>query len=132
MDRDDLIRFVTNEKHAPYGHRTGVLRGAFALWEERLLGDTDYEELDHLLDWFNKHLPKPSRLSVSKHPRAKGSAISWLRSSAHEYVSRMRRVAQLVQAAGIAVEEIRTDRPGYIVYEDEHQVIALPFADTPI
>ncbi len=26
---------------------------------------------------------------------------------------------------------IRFVRPGYILYEDDHQVVALPFTDTP-
>jgi hypothetical protein len=132
MDRYDLIRFVTINRHSPYGHRTGVLRGASVLWEEKVLSDLDYEELGQLFAWFNEHLPSPRRLRVSRRPGAKRTAISWLRASASEHVSRIRRVAQLVEAAGIPVEEIRTDRPGYVVYEDEHQVIALPFADTPI
>jgi hypothetical protein len=29
----------------------------------------------------------------------------------------------------IAVEEFRTDKPGYIVYEDAHQVAAIPFTN---
>ena len=31
----------------------------------------------------------------------------------------------------VVVEELKTDRPGYIVFEDEFQVAAIPFADTP-
>jgi hypothetical protein len=31
----------------------------------------------------------------------------------------------------IGVRELRTERPGYILYEDEHQVAAMPFAETP-
>jgi hypothetical protein len=27
------------------------------------------------------------------------------------------------------VRVLKTDRPGYIVYQDEHQVVAEPFAD---
>ena len=26
------------------------------------------------------------------------------------------------------MRELRTEKPGYIVYEDEHQVAAMPFA----
>ena len=31
---------------------------------------------------------------------------------------------------GVAVEMIKTERPGYIVYEDEYQIAAYPLADT--
>jgi hypothetical protein len=30
----------------------------------------------------------------------------------------------------VAVEMITTERPGFLVYEDEYQVVAEPFADT--
>jgi hypothetical protein len=33
--------------------------------------------------------------------------------------------------AGLATHELTTTRPGYVVWEDKHQVVALPFADTP-
>lgn len=49
-----------------------------------------------------------------------------MRMSATEHVSRMREVT-LLEHKDLAVKELRTDRPGYIVYEDEHQVAAIPF-----
>jgi hypothetical protein len=62
---------------------------------------------------------------------AKGTAISWIRGPAHEHLAQLRRVASLVEANGAVVHEPRTDRPGYVGYEDAHQVVAPPFADTP-
>ena len=40
------------------------------------------------------------------------------------------RVEQLVEANGHVVEIIREERIGYVVYEDEAQVVAEPFANT--
>jgi hypothetical protein len=54
-----------------------------------------------------------------------------MRVSAHEHLNHLRKLAALIESAGIGVDELRTDRPGYVVYADEHQVVALPFADTP-
>jgi hypothetical protein len=53
-----------------------------------------------------------------------------MRASAQEHVTRLRRVAALIESTGVVVEELRTGKPGYVLYEDEHQVIALPFVDT--
>lgn len=36
----------------------------------------------------------------------------------------------ILEAYGLLTEMIKTDRPGYVVYEDEHQVTAFPFRDT--
>jgi hypothetical protein len=131
MTGGDLIRFVTRHRHPPYGHRTGVFDAAYELWHEQTLAAADHDELRALLDWFRDHLAKPERLTVSRHPRATETAISWMRSSAHEHLSRWRRLAALVEAGGLGIDELRTRRPGYVVYEDEQQVVALPFADTP-
>lgn len=39
----------------------------------------------------------------------------------------MRELTVLLEHKDIAVEEFRTDKPGYIVYEDDYQVAAIPF-----
>jgi hypothetical protein len=39
-------------------------------------------------------------------------------------------LAVLLEHHGIATKKIRTDRPGYVVYEDAFQVAAVPFNDT--
>ncbi len=33
---------------------------------------------------------------------------------------------------GVHVRTIKTVRPGYVVYEDEFQVVAVPFADSKL
>jgi Arc/MetJ-type ribon-helix-helix transcriptional regulator len=131
MPSDDLIRFVTHRRHRPYGHRSGVVRAALALWRAGTLEARQQEELRAILDWLNEHLARPERLSVSRSPRAQETALSWIRGSAQEHLSHLRRLGALVAGGGAVVEELRTRRPGYVVYEDAHQVVALPFADTP-
>jgi hypothetical protein len=131
MRSGPLMRFVTDNRHPPYGHRTGLFQVAYTIWREHRLTEPEHSELRALLDWFNDHLEKPERFSASRRPHAKGTAISWVRASARDHVPRIRRVAALVESAGTAVHELRTKRPGYVLYEDGHQVVALPFADTP-
>jgi hypothetical protein len=53
-----------------------------------------------------------------------------MRVSARGHTSRLRRLTALLKHAGLAADELRSRRPGYVVYRDDHQV-ALPFADTP-
>jgi hypothetical protein len=31
---------------------------------------------------------------------------------------------------GVDVFELRTDRPGFLIFQDDHQVVAEPFSDT--
>lgn len=39
----------------------------------------------------------------------------------------MTELVALLELKDLAVEELRTDRPGYVVYEDAHQVAAIAF-----
>jgi hypothetical protein len=131
MNDGDLIRFVTHARHPPYGHRTGVVQAAYVLWHANSLAAREHAELRAILDWLKEHLALPERLSVSRHPRAESTALSWIRTSAQEHIVRLRRLSALAEAGGNVIDELRTRRPGYVVYEDAHQVVALPFADTP-
>lgn len=51
-------------------------------------------------------------------------ALSWFKPTAREHISNMRALAAILDAHGITVDVLREQRPGYIVYEDEHQVVA--------
>jgi hypothetical protein len=126
-----LIRFVTARRHPPYGHRTGLFQVAYAMRREEVLDGATQEELRGLLQWFGDHLARPERFTRSRYPRAQNTAVCWIRAEAQEHIRRLRRLAALLEAAGIPVEELRTGRPGYVVYRDAAQVVALPFADTP-
>lgn len=129
--KDDLIRFVTDGRHPPYGHRTGIFPSAYKARREKWLSSGNHDELCDLLLWFKDNLPIPDRFAASRRHNAKHSGISWIRASAHDHMRRLRRIAELLQSIGTSVDELRTTRPGYILYEDEHQVVALPFDGTP-
>ncbi|RWP65635.1 hypothetical protein [Mesorhizobium sp.] len=127
-----FLRFVTHSTHLPFGHRSGVFNVAYALRREPPPAVSCVEELAEHLSWFEANMAEPTRFSASRHPRAQETAISWVKASADEHVRRLRLLVALVEEAGrIRIDELRTKRPGYIVFEDDHQVVALPFADRP-
>src|SRR5262245_1071514 len=128
---EDLIRFVTDDRHPPYGHRTGIFASAHKIRPEQKLDPADHCELCELLTWFKEYLSLPARFAASRRPHGDETGISWIRAIAHDHLKKLRRMAELIQAGGIGVRELRTTRPGYILYEDDHQVVALPFNDTP-
>jgi hypothetical protein len=47
-----------------------------------------------------------------------------------QHIRNVHEIAALLDAHGVAVEILSTDRPGYVVYEDGHQIVAEPFNDT--
>jgi hypothetical protein len=127
----DLIRFVVDARHPPYGNRSGIFTVAYDIFRERELPNSQHSELEQLLEWFRNHLAIPKKFTASKHPRAEAVGISWIRASAHQHITHLRQLVALLREAGIQIEELRTHRPGYVLYEDDYQVVALPFSDTP-
>ena len=92
---------------------------------------SDIERLDELREWFVANLPIPTRFSLSPKPHRKPQALSWFKDGATIYIDRMREYQRALEAYDVSVEMLRTKRPGYIVYQDDYQVVAYPFADTP-
>ena len=81
-------------------------------------------------DWFNENLETPKSFAKSKKPHAKEVAISWFKDTAAEHISKMYEIKSILEAHGIAVDVIRTSRPGYVVYEDDYQITAEPYYET--
>ncbi len=126
-----FIRFVVKRLDPNSGRRQGVFQAAKELRESGKLNRDDWERLAAIRDWFNLNLDKPSRLSLSRRPHRKAQAISWFRTTATRHIRKMREMERLLETYGIAVETVKTRRPGYIVYEDRFQVAAYPFSETP-
>ncbi len=115
-----------SEKELGVFHAVGNLREANQLYPH------EEEQHDLIRQWFNEHLEKPTRFTASKPPfyRKKNKAISWFKDSAGEHLARVRSLVAILQNHGVLVQMLKTERVGYVVYEDEHQVVAEPFSDT--
>lgn len=125
-----FVRFVISNLDDNSGRRQGLFQAAYKLRASGQMGAADEEQLDQILHWFEDNLAEPERLALSSKPRRKASAISWFRDGAKEHIVRMRELRALLDSHGIAVDMLRERRPGYVVYEDEHQVVAYPFSET--
>jgi hypothetical protein len=107
--------------------RTQCGVGIFQIAYRLVRGDAeDYvqSELRTCLDWFEQHLFGPDRIY---RPGKSRYAISWFRSTATTYIAVARRMVAAVDQADVLVGCRRTLEPGYIVYEDRDQVVAIPF-----
>ncbi|TQV71265.1 hypothetical protein [Denitrobaculum tricleocarpae] len=130
---DVFLRFVIQRNHPESGVFLGVFGAAYELLDDNTTPHWDNERITALLCWFGENLARPTRFNRTKskghyHRSAKG--ISWLKSSAQDHISKMRELITLLESYGHVTEQIRTQRPGYIVYEDEYQIVAEPFSDT--
>jgi hypothetical protein len=128
--RHTYVRFVTSVLDENSGKRRGVFQAVADLVDANELPDHDLEELTAIRKWFSQHLDAPDRFARGQRKHAAPKAISWYKSSATEYVSRMHDLCRILNEHGVTTEMITSARPGYVVFEDEHQIAAVPFAET--
>jgi len=126
------IRFITGDIHAKTLYEVGVFQAAYQLRKQGTLPDYEETRLRELLNWFDSNLMKPTRFTKSKPPydRKQNRAISWFKETATEHIANLREIVSILNQHDVHTEMIQTDRPGFIVYEDAHQVVAEPFADS--
>ena len=124
------VRFVIQCSDSDSGRRQGVFQALSDLERRATLLPAEQQAYDETYDWFRKNLKKPRSFTRSSKPHAKRVAISWFKDSATEHIRRMRLLAGILDAHGVATEMLSTDRPGYVVYEDAHQIAPEPFKDT--
>lgn len=126
------IRFITGKIHDETLYEVGVFQAAYQLMRQGTLPEYEETRLRELLDWFNSNLKKPDKFTKSKPPfyRKQSRAISWFKDTSIEHIANLREIASILNHHDVHTEMIQTDRPGYIVYEDAHQVVAEPFSDS--
>jgi len=128
-----FLRFVLSTRDADSGVEAGPFSVAYRLRDAPEVRAADRESLRGVLAWFEKNLATPERFnrSASKgYYRRNTRGITWFRDSAAECIARMHELRAILETYGHAVELVKEDRVGYIVYEDDQQVVAEPFADT--
>jgi hypothetical protein len=126
-----FIRVVIDDIDRNSWRRQGLFHAAKALRESGVLSQKDHDRLESIRKWFNKNLEKPERLSLSPRPNRKEQALSWFKDSATEHIAKMREFQQVLERYGRRVHMIKARRLGYTLYEDEYQIAAYPFSDTP-
>jgi len=125
-----LLRFVLPLSHPDTGIEEGIFGAAYDLCDGDLISIADRQSLEGLLSWFGANLATPRRFNSSKskgYYRRTTWGISWFKANAVEHLAKMRALVAILEENGYQVSQITTDRPGYVVFEDDHQVVAEPF-----
>jgi hypothetical protein len=126
-----FVRFVIHKNDGESGRRQGLFQALAELSEDGLLLGFEQKQHDEVYEWFRQNLKKPRSFTRSTKPHAKKVALSWFKDSATEHIAKMHHLVQILASHGTLVDIIQTERPGYVVYEDQFQVAAEPFKDTP-
>jgi len=80
------------------------------------------EELERHVGWMRMHLKSPSCLKEDGNERA----LSWFHPRAKEPIRRIRIMVEILREYGVVIDQITTNNPGHVVYEDGWQIVAKP------
>ena len=119
-----LVRFIIQRRDMHSLQRMGVFQVAYELVHS---DEISMEWLCHLelsLWWFERHLTIPERSKLDRR------AVFWFKTDAQECIRQVWRLTRWLRLCAVHVEIVRTVRPGYVVYQDDFQVAAIPFRDT--
>lgn len=123
LEKCEYIRFVIGRKDEDSNVEQGIFQAVALALEWQNITGFDADELNELRAWFSENLEKPT--SFGRDTLRLG--ICWFKTGAAEHISRIWEMVQILERNGIFVKKIRTDKPGYVIYEDEWQVVAEPF-----
>jgi hypothetical protein len=124
-----FVRFVVPVRDEESRCLTGVFQAAFDLGDRGLLDTHELRRFDAIREWFNLRLPAPDRFARSRGRQAHRRAVCWFKADALEHLGKVRELTALLGRHGVQVRRLRSARPGYVLYEDEYQVAAVPFRD---
>ena len=125
------IRFIIDLRDPDSERYTGIFHAASELRDNGELEEWEQHELQNIRDWFNDHLDRPTNFSRTKlySVSTKKRGISWFKDTANDHISKAQEMAKILGRHGIPVVMLKTERVGYVVYEDRFQIVAEPFAD---
>ena len=121
------LRFVWLAIHQESRVPTGLFRAAGRLLDDHDVTPEDFERVEALLDWFNRHLRIPKVTVQARRPWQRSQrAVCWFRPSADEHISRAWELVWILEEYGFTTRMLRTRDPGLVIHEDAHQVFAIP------
>ncbi|MEM7059800.1 MAG: hypothetical protein AAF557_19615 [Pseudomonadota bacterium] len=123
------LRFVSPTRHPHCDAELGIYAAQKETdWTHQ--PDWLQREFDDAFQWF-RYLSVPSVLKSRTRHKYAAQSLCWLKSDADWVLPEIRYAAWLLTEAGLPIREIKTRKPGAIIWEDEDQVVAIP-GDTPI
>lgn len=123
LEKSEYVRFVIGRKDEESHVEQGIFQAAAQALEWQNITGSDADELNELRGWFSENLEKPTSFGRDK----LRLGICWFKTRSTEHISRIWEMVRILERNGIYVKKIRTDKPGYMIYEDEWQLVAEPF-----
>ncbi|GAA1122342.1 AAA family ATPase [Arthrobacter flavus] len=141
LDADEVAAQITNRVRAGLGqyvryqatepNERGKFPGIFGLAnglaQDGVLSPTDYAWWCNANDWCNATYLDPSSVDPSVYDRATNpEAQAWFKASAQHLIGKVKGYGSLLDRYGVGCEEIWSEDPGKILYQDELQIVVAP------
>jgi hypothetical protein len=126
--KSQYVRFVIGRKDDNSHVEQGIFQAAGTALKSQNITGAEASHLNELQTWFSENLERPAAFGRGR----LRLGVCWFKTASTKHISRIWEMVNVLERHGIYVKKIRTDRPGYIVYEDEWQVVAEPFRQGPI
>lgn len=121
------IRFITRFINEYNETETGIFQALKFIRDHSTTRDEDVRILKDLKDWFDANLEAPDKFSNASNKNPAAISLSWFKDSSKEHIKKIYEIGDILYKYSIVIEVITTRSPGYIVYEDNYQVSAVPF-----
>ncbi|MGW1788082.1 hypothetical protein ACWCO0_27200 [Streptomyces tubercidicus] len=121
------VRFQGTTR-GPRGHFPGVFALANGLAREGKLSDEQYRFWRAGNDWYDANYPNPSHTDPNVYdPDLNPGAVAWFKATARHLIERVDGYLEILAAHEVACERVESTAPGRVVYEDEVQVVVVPW-----
>jgi D-alanyl-D-alanine dipeptidase len=127
-----FVRFIAAFKQDGSPHRSGVFQASERLCEQAQLDREEEKRVEKIFEWFNQRLRIPASFRRLRGRQSHRPAVCWFKEDAAEHLAKMWELVAMLRRRGVFVQKLRTERVGYVVYEDAYQVTAIPFRDLKV
>ncbi|MFE7408970.1 hypothetical protein [Streptomyces laurentii] len=122
-----FVRFQGTTR-SPRGHFPGVFALANGLARDGRLSTAEYRLWRESNDWYDAAYPDPSAGDPGVYdPVLNPGAVAWFKSTARHLIDRVPGYLALLAAHGVPCVRVESADPGRIVYEDDVQVVVVPW-----
>jgi hypothetical protein len=126
-----FVRFQSPHRNSR-GHFTGVFGLVNTLAREGRLSDDQETFRRSNNRWYDAAYPDPSTVDPTVYDDAiNPGAAAWFKPSAVHLLDRVPGYLEILAAHGVDCQVLRSADPGRVVYEDDVQVVVVPYASNP-
>lgn len=109
---------------------TGIFRAADYVRDFSEIGETEKEELQKIINWFDENLPVPDFYDDPAQRTEEQHTYFWFKTDAVEFLERMNLLNALLEKYEVKIENLFAEKvPGELVFEDHCQIAVVPFKD---